>query len=336
MYRCDEVITKAREDDIAKIKALLDRVASLFRKAFLQYVETAASDTSLDYIIELLSQGRQGEINDYLAQNFRVFNGVVYDAMAAAGRLETEIDGARILAAANQPSVILTFDPGNPRAATIVQQQASRLIREVTQTQRNIITQIVSEGSMAGEGPVSIARKVRENIGLTSKQYEAVSNYERLLREGNAAALDRDLRDRRYDRSVQNAADKPLTEEQIKRMTDRYRERYVQYRAETIARTESGEAVNNGRQEAMLQNLEAVGLTENDVIKTWVSIRDRRTRWSHNHSGLGGKKVVGLNTPFVSPTGARMKAPGDRSLGAGGGDVINCRCSVTYRVISPS
>lgn len=46
---------------------------------------------------------------------------------------------------------------------------------------------------------------------------------------------------------------------------------------------------------------------------------------------MQGQKIA-LGGTFVSPTGARMKFPGDTSQNAGPADVINCRCVASYKV----
>jgi hypothetical protein len=43
-------------------------------------------------------------------------------------------------------------------------------------------------------------------------------------------------------------------------------------------------------------------------------------------------QAVGLDEPFISPTGAKMMHPGDTSLGAGGDEVIMCRCRARLKV----
>jgi len=74
-------------------------------------------------------------------------------------------------------------------------------------------------------------------------------------------------------------------------------------------------------------------------FKTWVSSRDHRVRRKragrvddHSSTGFDGQTVP-VDEPFVSPTsGARMMHPGDRSLGAPGVEIYNCRCTMVGSV----
>jgi hypothetical protein len=58
-------------------------------------------------------------------------------------------------------------------------------------------------------------------------------------------------------------------------------------------------------------------------------VGDARVRDAH--ASLSGQKRA-INEPFRSPTGALLKHPGDASLGAGGADLIHCRCAALYRI----
>ena len=58
---------------------------------------------------------------------------------------------------------------------------------------------------------------------------------------GILRALTYDLRDHRFDATIRRAQREvvPLSQDRIEKMLGRYRERFIKYRAEVIARTES-------------------------------------------------------------------------------------------------
>ena len=85
--------------------------------------------------------------------------------------------------------------------------------------------------------------------------------------------------------------------------------------AETIARTESISALNEGT----LEGWQEGGVTS----KTWLAAMDDRTR--ETHAEMHGQ-TVDIDEDFESPDGASGPCPG--SLGEAGED-INCRCSMT-------
>lgn len=336
------LVFKAREDDLTAIRDFVKRIENSFLRAFLAYLDKMASDDLVAEIARLILAERQGDIPVYLDQFAVSFQGTVFDAVIAAARFETDMiapDLAKVVQQAfpnGGPVVGISFNPGNPRAAEIVNQQASRLVREINESTRAVVTEALIEGQNEGFGARKTAQRIKDNLGLTERQLNAVKNYEKLLREGSAEALNRDLRDKRFDGSVRNAKDKPLTEDQIQKMVAAYKKKYIAYRAQVIARTEAAEAVSNGRTEALRQQLDNVGLGGDAVERTWVATKDKRTRTSHKHGGLDGQKVRGLDTAFVSPlTGARLRAPGDRSLGAPASEVVQCRCVTLNRIILP-
>ena len=65
--------------------------------------------------------------------------------------------------------------------------------------------------------------------------------------------------------------------------------------------------------------------------KKWITSRDSRVRAGgrsqYNHRQMEGQTVP-IGEPFVTPEGHRLMYPGDTSLGAPAGTVVNCRCSV--------
>lgn len=260
-------------------------------------------------------------------------------AAANAAREATEAKQLSLdlenLARGLRPSVGISFDPTNPRAAQSAQELAYQFIREVSDEQRDVVRQSVSDAISEGKHPKTAARDIRDSIGLTRKQNEAVTNYRKALEANSTDSLNRALRDRRFDPTVRRAAetDTPLTPEQVDRMVDRYRERFVAYRADTIALTEATTATSMANHEAMLQTVDAAGLDpDTDVEKRWNSTLDGRTRPSHVYLGArGGQIVRGMDGLFMSGLGNRLKYPGD--LSAPAGDRVRCRCVCSYRII---
>lgn len=62
----------------------------------------------------------------------------------------------------------------------------------------------------------------------------------------------------------------------------------------------------------------------------WLTARDSRVRGGRgspaNHRRMEGVTVP-IGEPFVTPSGSRLMYPGDRSLGAPGFEIYNCRCT---------
>lgn len=89
-------------------------------------------------------------------------------------------------------------------------------------------------------------------------------------------------------------------------------------RAETIALTETNIAINAGRFEGMKQ-------AKVDK-KAWLASNLAGSRATHQQAGKDYADGIAVSEPFVVG-GERLMFPGDSSLGAGPGNVINCRCT---------
>ena len=86
------------------------------------------------------------------------------------------------------------------------------------------------------------------------------------------------------------------------------------------ARTAMTAAQNAGRQDGYA-SAAAMGI---DVRKRWIATKDARTR--HTHGEADGQ-TVRYDEPFTVG-GYPMMFPGDRSLGAPGREIYNCRCRI--------
>lgn len=85
--------------------------------------------------------------------------------------------------------------------------------------------------------------------------------------------------------------------------------------AVTTARTETTRLVNRGRNDAFHEAAK-MGI---EMTREWIATYDSRTR--DTHASMHGQEV-GLDEPFVSPSGAELMFPGDPSAPAE--EVINC------------
>ena len=214
-----------------------------------------------------------------------------------------------------------TFSITRGQAAEKLRTQTTRLLERIEAEQRQVITETIAKGVEAGKKPRDIARQIKDNLPLTSKQERAVANYEWSLRTNTKESLNRALRDKRFDRLADG---RMLTEDQIENMVAGYRRKMIAHRARNIATTEAHAAINWARDETARQNADGA-----DVQRTWISRRDSKVR--DTHDAIDGQKR-GLDEPFKSPSGDELMTPGDTSLGAGAAEVVNCRCFVDYSV----
>lgn len=222
-----------------------------------------------------------------------------------------------------------TFESTAPTAVEMLRADGLRLVRGITDEQRAAFTEAIASGMERGDNPRVTARALRGSLGLTQRQQQAVANYRRALEQGSQNALDRALRDRRFDRTVERAVagDTPLTSPQIDRMVDRYRERYIAYRAEVVARTEALRAVHGAAEETYRQALVRGDLDPHEIQRKWLAARDRRTRDSHR--AMDGQ-LRPIGEAFRSGDGYALRHPGDPNAPAS--ETVQCRCMVVTRL----
>lgn len=312
-------------DEIVRLTGLLALLEGRIRRAFKGFVSRLRSPAAAKRVADLLERGDIEGALGLVDAEAQGVGAAISRAFYAAGEAE-----ARTASMGLGASVGIGFDPGNARAADLMAQNTLSAVREITTAQRQAIRAALVEALQTGASPKAAAKVFQSAIGLTERQVGQVANYRRLLESQSAEALDRALRDRRFDATVQTAvtSGQPLKTEQVDRMVERYADRMRAYRAETIARTEGVRAVSLGRQEAMAQTMQWAGLTDDQVEKTWRATLDTRTRETHAH--LNGQSVAGLGRPFRSLSGAQLRYPGDPSAPIA--ETANCRCALVYRI----
>lgn len=314
-----------RDTETERLVAQLAGQERIIRDAFLAFVRTVKSDEVLSEVNAFLAVGDiEGALAIVDTHIIRLSN-IIPKVMQDVGDVEANV----LLGTLGVSSVGIAFDPTDTRTANIIRQSRLEFIAQTTEAQRAATRQALVRAFETGEGPRQTAIAFRDSLGLTGKQEKAVENYRSLLRRNSAQALERQLRDRRFDRSVQGAitSGEPLAEKQIDRMVTRYRERFVQFRAETVARTEGVRATSMARDAALRQTLEDTGTDETRVERTWQRTDDDRTR--DHHDSMQNQKV-GLNQSFIDGNGNTLKFPGDPSAPID--TTAQCRCVVTIRI----
>lgn len=305
----------------ARLIKLANRMAPLWKARFLQVVKTIRDSNTLAQIEQLLLIGQETEA-------------LILSETAALqlGRLW----GETFTLAADQTAKLVSdalnltvnYDVVNERALAEMRRNQLRLIRQFTDKQRFATREALQDGIRRGINPRDMAREFRASIGLTDKQVRAVNNYRRMLGELDSTALRRKLRDGRFDRTVSRAIrdGKPLSRQQIDTMVGRYRERYIKYRSEVIARTESLRAVHAGTDEMYQQAFDSGTLRPDALVRVWDTSKDNRVRASHRAMDRQ-QRLVGQ--PFETGLGNLMRFPGDPE--APPADSVNDRCAVTTR-----
>lgn len=311
---------RAFRDPYTRIVKLADQLELRYRRLFVQMVRAARADLPVARLERLITGGRHEEAFRVLATHVSRMADQVNLGFIHAGTQTAAFLGSKFP---------ISFDLTNHRAVQAMQQNKLEFVREFMAEQRRATSTALVEGITQGLNPRAQARMFRDSIGLTRRQEAAVQNYGRLLREGNKEALGRALRDRRFDRTVAASIrdGKPLTDGQVERMVARYRERYLKYRSETIARTEALASAHEGTEELYRQAIDSGAFSADEIEATWHTSVDGRERDSHR--AMDGQTQP-HGEPFVSGDGYLLRYPGDRDAPAE--EVIQCRCAVSRNI----
>lgn len=198
------------------------------------------------------------------------------------------IDAGRAVPAiqrAGGGELAMRFDISNPAASAFLRSYDFGLIREVSTETRDAVRNVVLNAVQYGGHPREQAKQIKELVGLTVKQTQAVQNYR--------AALE--LEERPAD--------------QVDRMVARYNAKMLRLRGETIARTETIRAGNAAQDMAWEQAATNGLLNRTTLRRQWlVTPDDRLCVYCAQVPGLnpGGRP---LGVAFETPFGLMLRPP---------------------------
>lgn len=188
------------------------------------------------------------------------------------------------------PSPAFRFSGKNATAQRAASRRAARLVTNVAAETRAAIRSLITRSISEGIPPYDAARMIRPMVGMTTQQAQAAMNYR------------------------QGLIDLGLDIQKVNTLTDRYVEKKIRQRAETIARTEIMDSLNEGTRESYRQ-AQAEGLLGAGAQKEWITTPDELT--CPTCGPMDGVKVP-LEEDFATPDG-----PLDGPIAH-----PNCRCAV--------
>lgn len=329
------------------------RFQGRYREEFLRALDRITADMAFEDIARMIEAGDiEGAVRAVGLEPAAFANvaAVTPVAVAAAGN-----ETARIVPARRRGNdrIRFTFQPGNPRAEDAVDMLNTGLMRglnggpAITEEGQRAVREHIRRGLQEGKNPRVIARRMRGTwnaaagryeggmIGLTDTQARHVANAEAQLRSGDPTQLrrylGRNLRDKRFDRTVLKAIrdGKPLTETQIRKMTEGYTRKYVKFRSETVARDQALSALSEGQQQALDQAVADGHVRDSDIVMDWLTAGDDRVRNAHRAIPAMNRGGVPRGESFRTPLGP-LRYPRDPQ--GSRANTIMCRCSLAPRI----
>lgn len=333
-----EIFKTSRRTYVKQILAAADKLDPKIRAEFIESVRRIQDSIVLKELAETIDALGVGAVDalvdiQNLEKSYAGLMTVLTAGMVAGGGIAATHAKDILPKPKGIGGAEFRFNVMNPKAVQFSQEYQQTLIRELSTEARETVEQVISRGITEGQNPLTTAREVRANIGLTAKQEQAVQNYRKALEGLDRTALDRKLRDKRFDSVVNRAIgqEKPLKKEQIDRMVGRYRQRYVKHRSEVIGQTESMRAVNSGEKLYWDQAVEDGLVQKEQIRREWVYTKDRKTREAHRLIPSMNEGGVGIDEAFQSIEGP-IRFPHDPLAPAS--LTIGCRCTTFTRVIS--
>lgn len=319
-----EEFQKQGVDPDSRLRALFRRWRRSTSNSFTDSISQLRSQFSVTDIVALIDGNNLHEL-------IQEFSRAAARVAAVTG--EAYVDSARSTASlvGRRAGTTLDFDLSNPRVSSQLRSARSRMVTGFTAGQSELIRTLLLRGVRTGMDTVDIAREIQQNLGLTVRQEASVNTFRTLLESNSREALQRQLRDRRFDPSVLRAirTDEPLSQVQIDRMVQRYRERFIRFRADTIGGHEALRAIHQANNEMYQQAVDLGDVQDSQLERTWITSGDELVRSSH--AIMNGQIRIGIRTPFISGMGNMLVHPGDPNAPLE--DIIVCRCMVRTRLM---
>jgi hypothetical protein len=294
------------------------RFEPLMAKAFLAAVQDVILDIDIVALESAMASGNIRLIRAAIA------SGGNFAAKLVATQRMDRIMLRTLLAAGDASTVILNdalngnlvFNRLSPRALWFARTQAGNLIADISASTLEAVRFTVALGQ-AGVTVVEQARIIREVVGLMPQHVSAPFNLGEELRNGRISS-GRRLSAADYAEARSRIAAGTVDDEFIAKMQTRYAASLRNYRALTIARTESLRSSYEGLHESWRQAIRADLLPKTSRRFIVVTLDDR-LRDTHAQVPLMNPDGRGMEELFDTPFGALFSPPWEP----------NCRCGVT-------
>jgi len=317
----------------ARLKLQLQQEQAVLR-AFTDSVQRVKNQVMINEIVRALDNGNVDAVIDLLQLDAATFEPLTQSIISSyqAGGIAAAQQIGRI--PKGDGTIAVRFNARSIGAETWAKTLSSERIVEIASETKDVIRAQITEGLAAGMNPKSVAldiigrvdgNGVRRGgvIGLTKNQAEWVNNAREELINLDKNYLTRGLRDNRFDSIVEKAIDDgvSLSDEKVSKIINSMQNRTLKYRGDTIAKTESINALRAGQNEAVLQAIEIGELDARDAFKAWDSTGDGKVREWHKEAEDQGE--IPFDEPFIVD-GEELMYPGDPA--GSPENIINCRC----------
>jgi hypothetical protein len=275
---------------LARLERLARRMEPALREGFLAAIRSARQDITLQLVEQALRAVDPAAAIRAATGNleFNNMRETLAQIVEASGSIATQA------LQRTTGTLMASFDLTNPYAAVYARTNVGRLISGITQTTQEGIQRLIERGLMEGIDVRTTARQIKNMVGLTGQQADWVMNYEMRL-------LDRGIGD-------------------IEGKVERYANKLIRLRANSIARTETLDASYSGQQSAW-RAAQDQGFLDKDVRQIWIAGKDkpRTCEICFPMPSMKENQNVKIGEYFTGSDGTRVLHPPIH---------VQCRCSV--------
>jgi phage portal protein BeeE len=256
------------DPDLPPLARIAERLAPQLRTAFLGAVAAMRSEIDTEALASALAAGQTTLAEtlanlDALGERLNGAVPILREGFLRGGQVAHNDLQAR--------GLTLRFDLINPHAATWASAHGAELVTQVTEATRAGIRTLIEQAVREGRSPYETAKQIRDQVGLLERQQAAV--------EAKRAALE--------------AAG--VTGDTLEARVGRYAAAQLRQRAETIARTETLTATNQGQQ-ALWGEAVSQGLLDRETTqRIWLATPDEILDECEELDGT----LAGLDEPFA-------------------------------------
>lgn len=308
-------------DPIGRTEELLRNAESSVQRKFIDLIKHLVGKFTPAELADMINR------NDFRDLEEEINNGSLALSleMIAIAYVASGVDTASFLSSKLDVSAV--YDNLDRQTVTAMQRYSNNFTTGFYFEQVDGVRQTISDGRLARLPDAAIAERVQVNMGLSESQRLTVERFRNALESGSSVALQRELRDKRFDPTIRRLiGGEVVPQEKIDQMVKRYAENLIRYRAKTVARTETLTLVNEGIEDMYRQAASSGILDLNKIVKVW---HNRGGNVRHSHSTMNGQERIGQE-PFISGNGNTLRYPGDRQAPIE--DVANCKCMVSRSI----
>lgn len=140
----------------------------------------------------------------------------------------------------------LRFDTENPQVLSYLTRRTGNLITSIEDDARDNVRAIIASSFKQAQTPRQLAERIKGSIGILPAHEQALANYRAGLEETDKSA------------------------KEIEKLGDAYEDRLLDYRTNTIARTETWAAINNGQLAVWREGVNQGYIEKSTATKEWI------------------------------------------------------------------